>query len=81
MLLQASSMVHNVNEVVLCSQIATKDDLECLEYLAVLQVPFIKSQPIRPFLCKVLIAIRYLGASLCFYISSEHEMWNSQFGF
>ena len=37
----------------------------------------------RPFLRRVLIAIRYLSASLCLYISSQHEMWysNSQFGF
>ena len=31
-------MAHNLKEPVLCSQIATKDGLEWLEYLAVLQV-------------------------------------------
>ena len=34
-------MAYSVMEPVLCSQIAKKDGLECLEYLALLQVSFI----------------------------------------
>ena len=41
MLSRASSTAHNVKEPAPCSRIATKDGLEYLEYLAVLQVPFI----------------------------------------
>ena len=52
-------MAHNVKEPALCSLIATKDNLECLEYLAVLHNAYETRyrRPTRPFLYRVLIVI------------------------